>query len=270
MSPAVADGVVYVPADSAVLALDAATGGERWRAVTSGVPARQGEDPWTGLVAVGDGVVFATSNGHVLRALDAATGAERWRLEANADGWVGDPVVADGAVYVWSDAGAEERARAADAPPPSVLRAIDAMTGVERWSHRGVGGPPTVGAGAVFLSSDAGDGTGVVALDATTGQERWSMTVEGFVGDTPLLAGGVLYFGTFDQGPLANLGPIGDLLGLGERNYLYALDAATGRQLWRIETPAYESAPAVADGTAFLVTGGGEDHAGTLHAYGEG
>jgi outer membrane protein assembly factor BamB len=83
----------------------------------------------------------------------------------------------------------------------------------------------------------------------------------------PVLAGGRLYFGTYEAG-VVDLGAVGDFLGLGDTSYLYALDAASGDRVWRIETEVGTTAPAIAEGTAYLVEGGG-DGAGTLIAYGD-
>ena len=264
LSPAVADGVVYVSVEGAVLALDALTGAERWRSTVGGTEPSEDGEVWLGSPAVGGGLVYVSEGAGIVHALDARTGAERWRFAGERDA-LSDPVVAEGTVYVASssyDGAAPEELVAR-------LHALDAATGAPRWLYETdahVWGP-TVGAGVVSLISERGGSSEVIGLDAASGEERWSTSVEGWSADVPVLAGGRLYFGTYEAG-VVDLGAVGDFLGLGDTSYLYALDAASGDRVWRIETEVGTTAPAIAEGTAYLVEGGG-DGAGTLIAYGD-
>ena len=89
----VADGVVYaVGAESAVYAVDLATGEERWRfePPTPFFPATHG---------IEDGELYVAYGNH-LYAVDTLTGVERWRLQLD-DEWIHTPpVVADDTVYL--------------------------------------------------------------------------------------------------------------------------------------------------------------------------
>jgi outer membrane protein assembly factor BamB len=96
-SPAVRGGVLYVGTDTRqVLALDAATGEERWRFEA---PAEFQSSP----ALAGDTLYIGCRDGH-LYALDATTGAELWRLETGGP-VQSSPWVADGVVFCGSDDG---------------------------------------------------------------------------------------------------------------------------------------------------------------------
>jgi glucose dehydrogenase len=115
--------------------------------------------------------------------------------------------------------------------------AIDAATGVKRWSKMyedSAAGPNgiAVGYGKVFTTSS--DKT-FVALDATTGQELWMAPIEvpknGGIGVAPVVYGGLVFLST--EPVNANSQYLGGVNGT-----LYALDEATGRVVWSFETVA--------------------------------
>lgn len=115
---AVADGTVYAVGDSGVVALDAATGDERWSAlpnVALTVPPVVGPG---GRLFVGE----ANEPGVTVIALDAATGDEHWRTAYTPEHETLSIEAADGdRVYIqmmYSDAG---------------VVALDAATGEEAW-----------------------------------------------------------------------------------------------------------------------------------------
>ena len=122
-APVVANGVVYVAGwDGVLYAFDAATGVARWKADlgTALHSFASGGFPLT----VADGTVYVNAKG--ISAFDVATGEARWTAST---GGVESampltsysmPVVAGGIVYVGGDDGA--------------VHAIDATTGVSRWS----------------------------------------------------------------------------------------------------------------------------------------
>jgi outer membrane protein assembly factor BamB len=94
---------------------------------------------------------------------------------------------------------------------------------------------PVVAGGSVYIAV-AHD---VVALDATTGAIRWRFTTQdGTENSTPAVAGGVVFAGSFD-------------------GHVYALDAATGQEIWRTEVGPMFVALTVADGTVYA---GSADH----------
>jgi outer membrane protein assembly factor BamB len=134
--PVVADGTVFVASGPHLYARDALTGALRWKhyfvgdasaapVVTNGVVYASWYEQWEGLPTVvalaavtgrplwgsgwwaaswaaANGVLYIGSDGHNRRALDAATGAEIWSMASNT--YDSDPVVADGMVYMASDA----------------------------------------------------------------------------------------------------------------------------------------------------------------------
>ena len=275
LSPAVADGVVFSGGGEGVLlALDAATGDERWRAAAGAATLEPGGDRWLGRPAVGDGAVYVSDladNASTLVAFDVATGAERWRFapQGESEG-VTEPVVADGLVYVGSHPLGDGRRD----PVLGRLRALDAATGQERWSYETASEyveSPLVGGRLVYVMERSGEEAELVSLDAASGHERWSFVPEGHIDSRPVLAGGELLFTTRTDGN-GLTGLIGDLLGIEDDAFLYAVDAASGEERWRTEVePANGAGPfGVAGGVIYRIEGLEEDGgAGTLAAYGD-
>lgn len=152
-APAVADGVVYVATDAGAVALDTATGDDRWR-----VDATVSPDEWERLTTMNlapavadDVVVFPTGDGVVTV---SRGGVERWRVDCRRVRAA--PAVRDGVVYV-PDLGVG-------------LRAIDLDAGRELWRHAAeqTWATPAVGERRVF----AGTTAGLAILDRETGTLR--------------------------------------------------------------------------------------------------
>lgn len=137
-----------VPID--VVALNAATGKEVWRAPAIG---------WA--AGVSDGIVLAFSEGSNrsmddgARAIDAATGRQHWELP-------GAMIVADGSDVVVVALGEEG---------DSGHAVVDRRTGQERWRTPASDAYAAAVAGDVVAFSD---GESTTAYDAKTGKERWS------------------------------------------------------------------------------------------------
>ncbi|UPW00074.1 PQQ-like beta-propeller repeat protein [Halorussus gelatinilyticus] len=94
-APVVDDDTVYLANLSTAVALDAATGAERWRYDEARIPF---EDPQRYPILVGDTLVVPEQV--TLLALDAVTGEERFRLGPYDDGLVGvAPLAVDGRLY---------------------------------------------------------------------------------------------------------------------------------------------------------------------------
>jgi outer membrane protein assembly factor BamB len=180
----------------AVIAVDAATGQERW--IHRDAPQDPGgENIATGL-AVDNGILYyvhaGKTGGTSFRAVDARTGQERWRRArlSESNFMTAGPVVADGVVYiVTSEVSAGDSA-------PAGLYALDARTGQDRWRHqlatttdRAYASQIVYIDGTLYL----GDGASVLALDAASGQEQWRFKTDEEVTAGPTASGGVLHFG---------------------------------------------------------------------------
>ena len=243
-SPAVGEGMVIVSNQTKLVALDQATGAERWRAARP----QSGSSP-----LIAGGLVYVGTRGEGLKAYDAETGAVVWQflsgIPAAPDGepagvFDTSPILVDGTLFM---AGGSYGG----------LFALDPATGEERWrfdTHGWVRSSPAVAGGIVYIASNAlfdADQTdpapsALYAVDAATGAERWSLP---FAADiemswsTPLIHGDTVLIGVcnFDGG----------------NGVWIAADAATGTERWRFETsaPMWWASPASDGATYFLPDG---------------
>jgi outer membrane protein assembly factor BamB len=135
--------------DGSLYALNGTTGQKVWEFLTGG---EVGSSPAIGA----DGSVYVGSADTRLYALEAASGQVKWEFTGAAV--MGSPAIgADGAVYVgtaW----------------PSVLYALNGLTGQELWELAGVGSKLAIGADGTIYVGEAG----LWALDGRTGQTRWA------------------------------------------------------------------------------------------------
>lgn len=196
---------------------------------------------------VGEGIVYVPGSGDpgLIHAIDIKTGDQIW--EFDPAGYATSALaLADETLYVgtWG----------------KHFYAIDAATGDPRWSeeigHRFGSSSPVVGDGTVYVGT-RGDGPLVVsgteeekfeacaflALDTDSGDVQWEYRDFGErdnIESSPAVADGRVYFG-------------------GE-HALYALDAATGEEVWTRAIPTHpQSSPAVVDGVVYYgATAGGE------------
>ena len=187
----------------------------------------------------GDGAHTGTFAGHAPREFHRV----RWSFPTG-DRIVSSPVHKDGVIYVGSDDGN--------------IYAVDAADGRQRWK-RTTGGPvpatPAIDGDTLYVGSYDGN---FYALDAATGALRWKYRTDGerrfeakglhgflpkaqTIADpfdvflsSPVVAGGVVYFGSGD-------------------GHLYALDARSGQLRWRFRTgDVVHASPAYADGVVFV------------------
>lgn len=182
-------------------------------------------------LAYSGGTLFAvTFRGQIL-ALDAASGRELWRAEAG-ERIIGAPVAADGSLFL--------------ALTNGEVIAFDAGTGGVRWRaavNDLIHATPAYDGNRIFAFTVGGQ---VAAFDAASGQNLWSVTLRGTFGreQTGTVAGGKLL-----------VSPNGNW-----RGGIFALDPATGAEVWRWifwEEENHWSAPATADETVYVGNEGG-------------
>ncbi|MFJ5676164.1 PQQ-binding-like beta-propeller repeat protein [Streptomyces sp. NPDC093097] len=225
---AVADGRIHASDGPTLYALDADDGSERWR---------RNSEAWIYALTAGHGTVVTSTRGGGVQAWEAAGGELLWEttgVQTDFENPESAPVVHDGTVYVWADAR---------------LKALQVRTGAERWSYpvgdvASCGGVPVrvlpASDGSVYVVA----GTRVLALDAVRGEVRWHFEAPAVFLSPP----------AFVPGPAVTGGGIylADYLGT-----VYALDAADGRDRWRIATEARQSGEPVlvAHGAVHLASG---------------
>ncbi len=127
--------------------------------------------------------------------------------------------------------------------------ALNPDNGDEQWHYapdEGVWGRSLALAGDALLVGVSGQQ--LVSLDTSTGQERWRTTLAGEVQRPPLVAGDTLYVGTTFVGPAMDSNPE-------EQAWVYALDVASGEEVWSFETGNYLMVTPTLDG-ATLYAGG--------------
>ncbi|WP_299535199.1 serine/threonine-protein kinase [uncultured Streptomyces sp.] len=218
---AVDGGRIHASDGPSLYALDATGGAELWRVRT---------DAWVYSLQAERGTVLTATRGGGVQAWEAGTGEKLWELtgaQADFETPEAGPALHGSTVYVWQDAR---------------LRALDARTGAERWSYpigdaASCGGVPVRLApapdGRVYVAA----GTRVLAVDIASGHVRWHFESPAVFLSPPAFAPGSAVAGGGVY--------LADYLGT-----VYALDAATGKDRWRIATEARHSVEPV------LVTAG--------------
>ncbi|WP_344357267.1 PQQ-binding-like beta-propeller repeat protein, partial [Streptomyces gobitricini] len=227
-SMVVADGRIHASDGPSLYALDALDGSERWRLRT---------DAWVYCLRVDRGTVVTGTRGGGVQGWEAANGARLWEItgaQTDFETPEGGPVIHGDTVYVWQDAR---------------LRALDARTGTERWSYpigdaASCGGVPVrvtpAEDGYVYVAA----GTRVLSVDTRSGHVRWHFEAPAVFLSPP----------AFAPGPAVTGGGVylADYLGT-----VYALDATTGKDRWRIATESRQSTEPVlvADGNVHVAGG---------------
>jgi len=246
-SPAIIDGVVYVPSmDTYLYAIDQETGKEKWK--------YKSRMPIASSPAVADGLLYFVSSTGAIGALETTTGKIKWVLPAEyerkfearnlhgypssaqtiPDAWdifTSSPAVANGKVFFGSGDGN--------------IYAADAQTGMLQWKFATkdvVHSSPAVVGNTVYIGSWD---SYLYALDADTGQEKWSFksgedpNIHNQVGfqSSPAVVDGTVYIGCRDA-------------------HVYAVDAATGKKRWDYPTSKswVVGTPAVRDGMVYVGT----------------
>jgi quinoprotein glucose dehydrogenase len=220
VTPIVVNGVMYLPAESRVLALDAATGKEIWKFDVSpsqgNALSRRGVTYWPGEANI-PARIFVTA-GRRLIALNATTGESVQGFGTNGEvdmvvPYNSPPTVFKNLLFIGANVG-EQPATG----PPGNTRAYDARTGAKVWEFHSVPQPSETG-------NDTWPAEG---WKDRTGVNNWGfyMTM-----DTER---GILYtvFGS----------PASDYYGFDRKgnnlfgNSVVALDAATGKLKWYFQT----------------------------------
>jgi outer membrane protein assembly factor BamB len=209
-----ADGCLYVGAGHSVVALDAATGAQKWRFETAG-------DVESAPTLAPDGTLYFGADDAKVYALDSSNGTLKWYF-AFPDGSDTDssPALgADGTVYIGSDKG--------------TLYALNGQQGALEWVFQAIGeisGAPTIGRdGTVYICAlnSAKTESVTYAINALTGIQRWavphasqSAPSVAIGGDGTVFVSGVAPASTFN----AVTAPQGAVV--------WALDGNTGAQKW--------------------------------------
>ncbi|MFE9459068.1 PQQ-binding-like beta-propeller repeat protein [Streptomyces californicus] len=209
---AVEGGRIHASDGPSLYALDAASGAEQWRLPT---------DAWVYALKADRGTVLTATRGGGVQGWEATNGDKLWEVtgaQSDFETAEAGPVIHDGTVYIWQDAR---------------LRALDARTGIERWSYpigdaASCGGVPVrvtpAPDGYVYIAA----GTRVLAVETGSGRVRWHFEAPAVFLSPP----------AFAPGPAVTGGGVylADYLGT-----VYALDATTGKDRWRIATEARSS-----------------------------
>lgn len=185
---------------------------------------------------VKDGRVFVGSNDGLLYAVDAKSGKLVWKKEL--DGEVGtSPAAHEDTIFAGSGGGK--------------FYALSASDGTIQWEHDAglpIFGSPVVDTtnSLVIFGSNNGD---LTALDLASGKVKWENEEPEYSIETrPLLANGRLYVGAWD-------------------GYVYAIESATGKTIWKKPSTynqkrvvryyaAADSTPVLADGKLYVADRG--------------
>ncbi|MFE5209931.1 PQQ-binding-like beta-propeller repeat protein [Streptomyces sp. NPDC056600] len=208
----VADGRIHASDGPTLFALDARDGSDLWRLSA---------EAWVYSLQAERGYVLTGTRGGGVQAWEAATGRRLWQLtgaQTDFETPEAGPALHEGTAYVWQDAR---------------LRALDMRTGEERWSYpigdaASCGGVPVrlshASDGCVYVSA----GTRVLAINVANGHVHWHFEAPAvFLGPPAFVPGAAVTGGGVY---------LADYLGT-----VYALDAADGRDRWRIATEARSS-----------------------------
>jgi outer membrane protein assembly factor BamB len=189
--------------------------------------------------AYAGGTIYIGSDGGYLYAVDAATGKRRWRAAAfdhfgSREQFYATPTVGYGRVYAGNTDGS--------------VYAFGARTGHLLWAQHAGSYVYTAAAlwnRTIYVGSYDGN---VYALDAATGDIRWKRDLGASIHGAPTVMAGLIYFSTCGTcghrgSRYAKLGP----------HRTFALDARTGRVVWRFDDGRYS--PVASDGERVYLMG---------------
>ena len=259
-APVVADGRIFTLDAGSGLVATAMSGAQLWATdLTADFDA--GGNVSGGGLAIGAGLVFATTGYGELIAVDPASGVVQWRQRLDV-AVTGAPATDGDAVFV--------------AGRDSSAWAVDAATGKLRWQLAGLPAAlgsvgtaaPAVGDRAVLFPYAAGVVTEVLKVGGT---QVWQATVagrrvgrayasDGDVTGDPVIDGGRIYLGTASgrtvalsssggaeiwSAPEGAMGPVlvagGSLFIVNDEAMLVRLDAETGAVIWTVPMPYFDN-----------------------------
>jgi outer membrane protein assembly factor BamB len=202
LPPAVVAGQVLVPVGASLVGLDLVSGTKAWE-----VPVGGGIDA---PITVAQGTAFAVTVDGIVHAIDLATHHERWQYQGAAD--EATVSVQGGTAYLGN--GLNE------------VVALDAATGSRRWavSTGHLCGKIAIADGVAYVGGEAG-GT-LTAINLTSRKVLWTFETNGDLVSTPAFADGVVFVAGIPFNGLA-----------GHNTHLYALDASSGKLIWRFAPP---------------------------------
>jgi outer membrane protein assembly factor BamB len=200
------EGAVIAGVNAAVIAIDGATGSEKWTF--------KGHGGFFHPTAVGpDGTVYASTNqGDMpldrLYAIDGSKGKEKWHIDAKKEAFFEKPAMSpEGDLFAASSGyrGNEDHR----------MLALDKTDGKILWQFRTgkrVMSEPLMGPGNTLVFGS--DDKNVYSLDRTTGKKRWA----------------------FDAGAACKYSPVegpdGTILILNNNGMLFSVDAGSGEEKW--------------------------------------
>ena len=272
---ALSGGVVYV-GGSRLMALDAGTGKSKWE-----VPLNPAESAGP---AVAGGAVYVACLDGKLRVLDAATGREKWAFQGTL---AIEIAVADGVLCMLG----ESAVLAMDVKEKKELWRFSLPGGrvnfraAVRINRRRIepahsGSLLCMADGTVYVSRGAG--SPVYALSTRTGKKRWDYTHQPAAGHGVGAANGIFIGGRavrivagargvrIQGGRVILPGGLGSSTSASPavskgvvycpaEDSLRAVDAATGRELWRLPTTGRPRTPTIADGVLLFGTQAGSN-----------
>lgn len=199
----------------------------------------------SGLSVVGH-TLFTASFDHRLYALDTASGKLEWSYKTSGI-IMSDPIVAHNVAVVGTGNNDVLVATPSDTrwggPHGDTEYGINATTGQMIWAHHTVGedmpSPALVGNLLVF-----GNGNDVVqGLDLYTGKTAWRTPVQGVTTMSSSAASGHAVYLVAGESPTSSLRP---------PVFTYALDASTGKILWKAPYGDADCSPTLGRGMVFI------------------
>lgn len=265
--PVVANGLVYFTSEypeDTLYAVNAVTGALVWK-YAAGQTILSDPVVVNGVVYLG---AFPQALSGFVYAFNAATGEMLWQYTTQNQ-IESAPTVANGVVYVGDASG--------------YLYALNASTGTFLWDYQLPGydivAAPAVANGVIYFAASEPEFPQkciLSALDATTHQVIWQYMWNYAIGDTPVVASGVVYFNSTaldaKSGALRWTSGV-HFFGLpavargvvyvgSDDDKVYALNASTGNILWSYRTGSFvNDSPAVANGVVYVGSADGSYYA---------